>query len=200
MTLFYNIAAAVIIGFVLATSCNGNAQDNAGDPADSKPQERTEMSEKETKETTEKVTKSDEEWRRELSEEEYRVLRQQGTEAAFSGKYVDFKKDGTFVCAACGNPLFSSETKYDSGSGWPSFWQPISEDAVEMREDRGWLTTRTEVICSRCGGHLGHVFRDGPRPTGLRYCVNSVSLDFDEGSEETAAESAKAEQSTEAKK
>lgn len=125
-----------------------------------------------------KVDKSDKEWKEELSPEEYRVLREKGTERAFTGKFNEFKEKGVFVCAACGNELFSSEAKYDSGSGWPSFYKPIGDQAVAEESDRSYGMVRTEVLCNDCGGHLGHVFPDGPEPTGLRYCINSVSMDF----------------------
>src|SRR5512138_2351463 len=131
-----------------------------------------------------KIEKSDEEWRRELTPEEYRVLREKGTERPFSGEYEKTKESGTYVCAACGNPLFSSETKYESGSGWPSFYQPLSEEAVATEMDRSHFMERTEVLCRRCGGHLGHVFDDGPKPTGQRYCMNSVSLKLEKEGEE----------------
>jgi len=127
----------------------------------------------------EKVKKTDAEWREILSPQAYHVLREKGTERAFTGKYHNLHDDGIYRCAACGEPLFSSEAKYDSGSGWPSFYAPLSEDNVETETDRRLLMARTEVMCSRCGSHLGHVFEDGPQPTGLRYCLNSVSLDFD---------------------
>ena len=130
----------------------------------------------------EKVKKTDAEWREILSPQAYGVLREKRTERAFTGKYDDFHDDGIYRCAACGEPLFSSETKYDSGSGWPSFYAPLSEDSVGENSDRRLLMARTEVTCSRCGSHLGHVFGDGPQPTGLRYCLNSVSLDFDPAS------------------
>ena len=127
-----------------------------------------------------KIHKSDEEWRRELDPEQYRVLRQEGTERAFTGKYWDFKGKGVYRCAGCGSELFDSQTKYDSHSGWPSFWQPIAEGKVEERADTSHGMRRVEVRCAACEGHLGHVFDDGPPPTGQRYCMNSAALDFSE--------------------
>jgi peptide-methionine (R)-S-oxide reductase len=124
----------------------------------------------------EKLQKTEEEWRRELTPEQYHVLRQKGTEPAFTGEYAHSKTEGTYLCAACGQQLFASETKYDSGSGWPSFYQPLAADQIENHEDASHGMRRVEVTCSRCGSHLGHVFPDGPRPTGLRYCINSASL------------------------
>ena len=126
-----------------------------------------------------KVNKTDEQWRQELTPERYEVLRRQGTEPPFSGEYVYSKQDGVYRCAACGNELFSSDTKFDSGTGWPSFTEPASAERVELRPDDSHGMQRTEVVCARCGSHLGHVFDDGPRPTGQRYCINSLSLDLD---------------------
>jgi peptide-methionine (R)-S-oxide reductase len=129
----------------------------------------------------EKVQKTDAEWRQELTPEQYRVLREKGTERAFTGAYAHSKDPGVYRCAGCGAELFRSDEKFDSGTGWPSFWQPVSPDAVETETDRAYGMVRTEAVCSQCGGHLGHVFEDGPPPTGLRYCINSASLKHDAG-------------------
>ena len=127
--------------------------------------------------------KTDEEWKRELSPEQYRVCRKKDTEPAFTGKYYDCKEKGIYKCSCCGNELFDSDTKFDSGTGWPSFWQPVDDAKVKCESDTSFGMLRTEVMCNKCGAHLGHVFDDGPTPTNLRYCINSVSLDLDKKDE-----------------
>jgi len=128
-----------------------------------------------------KIMKSKEEWKNELAPEKFHVLIEKGTEPPFTGTFNKHDKEGVYVCAACGQELFHSDEKYDSGSGWPSFWTPISNDKVELKPDNSLGMHRIEVVCSRCGGHLGHVFDDGPQPTGERYCINSLALEFEDG-------------------
>jgi peptide-methionine (R)-S-oxide reductase len=130
--------------------------------------------------TEQQVEKTEEQWKAELTPEQYHVLREKGTERAFTGKYVDEHRDGTYTCAACGAELFDSKTKFESGTGWPSFYEPQNTENVELRPDNSFFMKRTEVVCKRCGGHLGHVFDDGPNPTGQRFCINSCSLELKE--------------------
>ena len=140
------------------------------------------MSDAKTNHDTGHIEKSETEWRKELSPQQYRILREKGTEPPFTGKYWNEHADGIYRCAACGNPLFDASTKFESGTGWPSFYQPIESGRVDSEQDGSHFMVRTEVHCARCGGHLGHLFDDGPQPTGLRYCINSASLDLDKDS------------------
>ena len=153
------------ISTIVLFSCNVKSQDNPN------------MNDQKNKSEYE-VNKSEDEWRQALTPFEFQILREKGTEYAFTGEYYDHKEKGVYVCAGCGNELFTSDSKYDSGCGWPSFYEPLSEEKVGESEDRSHGMVRTEIVCNKCGGHLGHVFPDGPKPTGLRYCVNSASLDF----------------------
>jgi peptide-methionine (R)-S-oxide reductase len=136
------------------------------------------MSSDPSTDTTEKLAKRDEEWRKELTPLQYHVTREHGTERAFTGPYISEKRAGTYACVCCGEPLFAADTKFDSGSGWPSFYQPTKAGAVHEHDDRSWFMRRTEVRCAKCDAHLGHVFPDGPDPTGLRYCINGCALNF----------------------
>ena len=166
------LVAVVCSGFLAGCGAEGPAAVASAKPAPDAAAEEP----REESMPSEKIEKTEQQWREELTPEQFHILREKGTERAFSGKYWDTKTEGTYACAGCGQPLYSSETKYKSGTGWPSFWKPISPDAIATRPDRSWFTTRTEVVCSRCGGHLGHVFDDGPEPTGKRHCLNSAAL------------------------
>jgi len=147
------------------------------------PPPRTSPPAKATNAMTAKVVKTDEEWRKQLTPEQYKILRKKGTERAFTGPNWNNKEKGTYKCAGCGQELFSSDQKFDSGTGWPSYWQPIDPKVVATEEDNTLFTKRTEVLCSRCNGHLGHVFDDGPKPTGLRYCINGYAMTFEKKKE-----------------
>ncbi len=169
------VAIHLIAGTAIVAGCNSapTGQSTAVAPAAGAPAETPTVAMNTT------INKSDEEWRKTLTPEQYRILRQKGTERAFTGKYWNTKDEGLYRCAGCGEVLFESDTKYDSGCGWPSFYAPASKTVIAETEDNSHFMQRIEVLCAKCGGHLGHVFEDGPQPTGLRYCINSASLNFE---------------------
>jgi peptide-methionine (R)-S-oxide reductase len=174
-TLFLLALAAASTAWIRAAAAGGAASPPASPAGSSGPAPAGAV----RSDRSDRVVRSDDEWRRILTPERYRILRKKGTEMSFTGEYWNNHDPGIFRCAGCSNPLFASETKYDSGTGWPSFWTPIAPDRVATAADHGLFSTRTEVLCRRCGGHLGHVFEDGPPPTGLRYCINSAALDLE---------------------
>lgn len=175
-----NSAALLLVGLSVPVVIGGCAASSV-EQQFTEPQKDWTMQTK--RHTSDRLPESEAEWKQVLTPEQFRILRKKGTEPAFTGEYWNEKAAGMYRCAGCGQPVFHSETKFDSGTGWPSFWQPIADDAVGTEEDRSLFMRRTEVHCSHCGGHLGHVFDDGPEPTGLRYCINSAALRLDRTAE-----------------
>ena len=192
---FVNTTAWILIALLAAApGCDDSAWKAKQPAAEANPAPGAQSSKLEDPNMTEKVTRTDEEWKRILTPEQYHITREKGTEHAFTGKYWNFKGTGTYYCVGCGNELFGSETKFDSGCGWPSFYAPADANGIEESSDTSHGMARTEITCARCGAHLGHVFNDGPQPTGLRYCINSAALNFKDKKAETPSTPADADE------